>query len=130
MPTETLTTNERVAPEAVPEIARTREDEALRTLALRHLERVRKFKLSLAVYVLSMLVLTPVWIVTQYEQADGWPEHLSTRSRYAGDWDPWIIWAALIGAVVVAVFAFRAYFERASTEGEIEREIERLKSTR
>ena len=130
MPTETLTTNERVAPEALPEIVRKREDEALRTLALRHLERVRKFKLSLAVYVLSMLVLTPVWIVTQYEQADGWPEHLSTRSRYAGDWDPWIIWVALIGAVVVAVFAIRAYFERASTEAEIEHELERLKSTR
>ena len=130
MPTETLTTNERVAPEEVPEIVRNRQDEALRTLALRHLERVRKFKLSLAVYVLSMLVLTPVWIVTQYEQADGWPEHLSSRSRYAGDWDPWIIWAALIGALVVAIFAVRAYFERASSEGEIEREIERLKSGR
>ena len=130
MPTETLPTNERVAPEAVPEIVRKPEDAALRRLALRHLERVRKFKLSLAVYVLSMFVLTPVWIVTQYEQADGWPEHLSTRSRYAGDWDPWIIWAALIGAVVVAIYAFRAYFERGSTEGEIERELERLKSTR
>jgi NADH:ubiquinone oxidoreductase subunit 5 (subunit L)/multisubunit Na+/H+ antiporter MnhA subunit len=130
VPTETLTTNERVAPEAVPEIVRGREDEALRKLALRHLERVRKFKLSLAVYVLSLLVLTPVWIVTQYEQADGWPEHLSTRSRYAGDWDPWIIWVALIGAFVVAIFAVRAYFERASTEDEIEREIERLKTTR
>ena len=130
MPTETPTTNERVAPEALPEIVRKREDEALRTLALRHLERVRKFKLSLAVYVLSMLVLTPVWIVTQYEQADGWPEHLSTRSRYAGDWDPWILWVALIGAIVVAIFALRAYFGRASTEGEIEHEIERVKSTR
>lgn len=130
MPTETLTTNERVSSEALPKIVRKREDEALRTLALRHLERVRKFKLSLAVYVLSMLALTPVWIVTQYEQADGWPEHLSTRSRYAGDWDPWIIWAALIGAFVVAIFAFRAYFSRPNTEAEVEREVERLKSTR
>ncbi len=130
MPTETRTTNGRVVPEALPEIVRNRDDEALRKLALRHLERVRKFKLSLAIYALCLLVLTPVWIVTQYEQADGWPEHLSTRSRYAGDWDPWIIWVALIGAFVVAIFAFRAYFERASTEGEIEHEIERLKSTR
>jgi hypothetical protein len=130
VPTETLPKNERVAPEALPEIVRKREDEALRKLALQHLERIRKFKLSLAVYVLSLVVLTPVWIVTQYEQADGWPEHLSTRSRYAGDWDPWILWVALIGAAVVAIFAFRAYFERASTEAEIEHEIERLKSTR
>lgn len=131
MPTETVTTtNERVASEEVPQIVRSREDDALRKLALRHLEHVRKFKLYLFVYVLSMIVLTPVWIVTQYETADGWLKHLSTRSRYPGDWDPWIIWVALVGAALVATAGFRAYFNRAETEGEIEREVERLKSTR
>lgn len=131
MPTETVTTtNERVASEEVPQIVRSREDDALRKLALRHLEHVRKFKLYLFVYVLSMIVLTPVWIVTQYETADGWLKHLSTRSRYPGDWDPWIIWVALGGAFLVALAGFRAYFNRAETEGEIEREVERLKSTR
>jgi len=130
VPTGTVTTNERVASEEVPEIVRGREDDALRKLAVRHLEHVRKFKLYLSVYALSMLVLTPVWIVTQYETADGWPKHLSTRSRYPGDWDPWIISVALIGAVLVAIAGFRAYSSRADTEGEIEREMERLKSTR
>ena len=131
MPTETVTTtNERVASEEVTEIVRSRDDDALRKLALRHLEHVRKFKLYLSVYVLSMFVLTPVWIVTQYETADGWLEHLSTRSRYPGDWDPWIIWVALGGAFLVALAGFRAYFSRADTEGEIEREVERLKSAR
>ena len=130
MPTETLTTNERVASDAVPEIVRSREDDALRKLALRHLERVRKFKLYLFAYVLSMLVLTPVWIVTQYETSPGWLKHLSTRSRYPGDWDPWIIWVALIGAFLVAIAGFRAYFDRPTTEADVEREVERLKSTR
>ncbi len=131
MPTETVTTtNERVASEEVTEIVRSREDNALRKLALRRLEHVRKFKLYLSVYVLSMFVLTPVWIVTQYETADGWLKHLSTRSRYPGDWDPWIIWVALGGAFLVALAGFRAYFSRADTEGEIEREVERLKSAR
>jgi hypothetical protein len=73
-----------------------------------------------------MLVLTPVWIVTQYQSADGWPEHLSSRSRYAGDWDPWIIWVALVGAVLVAISGFRAYASRKSSEADIEREVERL----
>ncbi len=130
MPTETVTKNERVASEAVPEIVRSREDEELRKPALRHLEQVRKFKLYLSVYVLSMLVLTPVWIVTQYETQDGWLKHLSSRSRYPGDWDPGIIWVALIGAILVAIAGFRAYFSRPATEAEVEREIERLKSTR
>jgi len=130
MPPETVTTNERVASEAVPGIVRSRDDETLRKLALRHLEHVRKFKLYLSVYVLSMLVLTPVWIVTQYETADGWLKHLSSRSRYPGDWDPWIIWVALIGAFLVAIAGFRTYFDRPTTEADVEREVERLKSTR
>lgn len=128
MPTETPPRNERVTSEAVPEVMRSREEDALRTFAVRHLERVRKFKLYLTAYVLSMLVLTPVWIVTQYETADGWPEHLSSRSRYPGDWDPWIIWVALAGGVIVAIAAYRAYLDRPTTEADIEREIEHLKT--
>jgi NADH:ubiquinone oxidoreductase subunit 5 (subunit L)/multisubunit Na+/H+ antiporter MnhA subunit len=125
----TLTTNGRVESEAIPEIPTARDEDALRKLAVRHLEHVRKFKLYLSIYMLSMLVLTPVWIVTQYETQDGWLEHLSSRSRYPGDWDPWIIWVALVGAVLVAIAGFRAYFSRANTEEEIKREIERLQST-
>jgi len=129
MPTETVT-NERVAPEAVPAIGQRGEDEALRNIALRQLERVRKFKLYVAVYVLSMLVLTPVWVVTQYETADGWLKHLSSRSRYPGDWDPWILWVALVGGFVVALAAYRAYFERPTTQTQVDREIERLREDR
>ena len=129
MAPETLTTNERVSPERAPEVVRSRREEARRNLALRHLECVRRFKQYLSVYLLAMLVLTPIWIVTQYETADGWPEHLSTRSRYPGDWDPWIIWVALVGGIIVAVQAYRAYFKR-ETEDEVEHEVERLKSIR
>ena len=129
MPTEIFSGNDRVTSQAerpnIPE-----QDDVLRKLAVERLERVRKFKRYLWGYVLAMLVLTPVWVVTQYETQDGWPKHLSTRSRYAGDWDPWIIWVALIGAVIVAISGYRAYAERGDTEADIEREIERLKSSR
>ncbi len=129
MPTETVTTNERVAPEDLAATVRSR-DEALRKLALRHLDDVRKVKVYALAYLVGMIVLTPVWIVTQYETADGWPKHLSTRSRYAGDWDPWISWVALIGGFLVALAALRAYRSRAQTEADIQREIERLESKR
>lgn len=130
MPTETVTTNGRVAPEDARGTVRSREDDALRALALRHRESVRKFKLYLSVYVVSMLVLTPVWVVTQYEIQDGWLKHLSTRSRYPGDWDPWIIWVALIGAVIVAVTGIRASLDRPTTEEELDREVEPVMSVR
>lgn len=91
---------------------------------------MRKFKRYLFVYVLSLLVLTPVRVVTQYETSSGWPKHLSSRSRYPGDWDPWLIWVALVGAVVVAIAGYRAYVDGEQSEGEIEREVERLKARR
>lgn len=129
MPTDTLDTNERPTPEQVRSRGPDSRDDELRKLAIRRLEHVRRFKLYLSVYVLSLLVLTPVWAITQYESQDGWPQHLSTRSRYPGDWDPWIIWVALVGGVVVAVAGLRAYWiDREITEADIEREVERLKA--
>jgi hypothetical protein len=127
MPIE-VPTNDRVAPDRTPEIATIGSgDEALRELARRHLEHVRKLKLYVFVYLLSMVVLTPVWIVTQYETSPGWLKHLSSRSRYPGDWDPWLIWVALVGAVLVAVAGYRVYADRTDTGADIEREAERLK---
>lgn len=107
----------------------TSEDEALRQLALRHVEHLRKFKLYLFVYIVSMMVLTPVWIVTQYESSPGWLHHLSSRSRYPGDWDPWLIWVALVGAGVVAIAGYRVYADHSDTPAEIDREVARLKTT-
>jgi H+/Cl- antiporter ClcA len=126
-PTETPATNGRVVSEQATGIPPALAEDELRKLAVRHLEHVRKFKLYLSIYVISLLVLTPVWMVTQYESADGWPEHLSTRSRYPGDWDPWIMWVALVGGAVVLVAGLRAYyFDKPVTEAQIDREVERL----
>lgn len=129
MPTETLTTNARVSPEAVPVTVRARNDDAIRELALRHLEHVRKFKLYASAYVLGLVVLTPVWILVEYMSADGWPQRISDQGN-PGDWDPWILWVALIGGLIVGVAALRAYVARPVTEAEIEREMERLRSAR
>ena len=45
-----------------------------------------------------------------------------------GDWDPWILWVALIWALVLAIFALKTYFDRPTREGEIDREVRRLRS--
>lgn len=129
MPTETITRNERLAPEALPQIVRARDEELLRELAVKHLEHVRKLKLYAAAYVLALVILTPVWIVTEYMNADGWPQRLSDQAN-PGDWNPWILWVALAGAFIVGVAALRAYFGRPVTEADIEREVERIASSR
>lgn len=126
MPTETLPTNGRTQVAGAPEPLVSQEEDALRKSAVQHLENVRKFKRYLATYVLLMVFLTPTWIITQYETSPGWLKHLSSRSRYPGDWDPWLIWVALFGAFVVALAGYRAHFDRPDTEEEIQREIEHL----
>ena len=130
MPTETLIRSESVTAEANGRLETTSRDEELRKIAIQHLEHVRRFKLYLTGYILSLLVLTPIWVVTQYEEDSTWLKHLSSRSRYPGDWDPWIIWVALVGGLVVTLAALRAYYfdRHATTEADIEREIERLKT--
>jgi len=115
VPIETLP--ERTRPTEAPKTVEKPVDDAERQLQQRHLAALRRFRVYLSVYLLSLVVLTPVWVVTQYSIQDGWPKHLSTRSRYAGDWDPWIIWIALVGALIVGIMGYRAYLGRDSGRG-------------
>jgi hypothetical protein len=50
--------------------------------------------------------------------------------RVPVDWDPWLIWVVLIGAVIVAIAGYRVYADRFDSQAEIEREMERLQSRR
>lgn len=104
-----------------------REDEKLRALALKQLERIRNFKLSLAVFLVGMPALTGIWAVTEYTNADGWPERFSD-SAGPGNWNPWILWVLLIWGGLLAIQGVRAYFGRPPTEAEIDREVARLKA--
>jgi hypothetical protein len=131
---ESLTKNGRVAPAPVPVTAPPPEDELrppedeLRHWARRHVERVRHLKKSVAYYVLGMLVLTPIWALVQW-QDNGAFERFSTHSN-PGDWEPWIFYVALIWGLVVSIDAVKVYFDRPTTEAEVDRAIERLVARR
>jgi hypothetical protein len=101
-------------------------DEELRSLALKQIERHRRLELRASAYVLGMLVLTPVWVVSEYVRADGWPQRLSHGGN-PGDWSPWIIWVALAWGFYVAMTALAIHFRRPTTEAEMERELVRLR---
>lgn len=103
-----------------------RDDDALRSIAIKHLERVRKLKNDTAAYVLGILVFGTVWAVTQYQDSGGWPHHLSGNGN-PGDWDPWILWVVIVWGFLLALDVLRTYFRRPTTEAEIEKEVARLK---
>ena len=125
MPAELVTKNGQVtSPPTVPAIA---EDE-LRAFARKRIERIRRVKMHVAGYVVGMLVLTPVWLLVEW-QDNGAFERWSDQGN-PGDWEPWILYVALIWGLVVALMALRAYFDRPATEAEIEREVGRLTGRR
>jgi hypothetical protein len=123
MLTKPVTTNGQALLRPLPR----REDEALRALALKQLERIRNFKLSLGIFLVGMPLLTGLWALTEYMNADGWPERFSD-SAGPGNWNPWILWVLLIWGGILAIQGIRAYFGGPPTEADIDRKVARLKA--
>jgi H+/Cl- antiporter ClcA len=82
-----------------------------REWARHHLERVRRLKLHVAAFVVGMVVLTPVWALTQWQTSGGF-ERWSTDHSHPGDWEPWILYVALVWGLVVAIAALKVYVDR------------------
>ena len=124
MPVEMLTESERTASQPAP--ATSPQDDELRRWARKHVERVHRLKRDVAVYVLGMVTLTAVWALVQW-QDNGAFERFSGGDN-PGDWEPWILYVALIWGFFVAADALKTIFDRPTTEAEIDRQIERLRS--
>jgi hypothetical protein len=121
-----LTKNERTASSPIP--TSTPEDDELREWARKHVERVRRLKLHVAAFVLGIVVLTPVWVLVEWSDNGGFERFDFTDDGTPGDWEPWILYVALIWGLVVAIMALKTYFDRPTTEAEIDREVKRLTS--
>ena len=124
MPAEMLTEAERTPSQAIP--ARSAEDDALREWARMHVRRVHRLQRDVAVFVLGMVTLSVVWALVQW-QDNGAFERFSGGDN-PGDWEPWILYVALIWGFFLAADALKTYFDRPTTEAEIDRQIERLRS--
>ena len=126
MPTEMLTKREHVSP--APPAPAVDPDSELRAWARKHVERVHKLKRDIAIYVLGMAALTSVWVLVEWQDNGGF-ERLSDNGN-PGDWEPWILYVALIWGFFVALDALRVYYDRPATEAEVDRTLERMRSSR
>jgi 2TM domain len=107
------------------------EDQALRELATRQVERVRTFKLHLATFAVGVVALGLIWMLTEYFQDNTWPSRFADADD--GDpetWNPWFFYAVGVWAIVLAVHAVKTFGHRPPSEGEIQREIDRIKGRR
>ena len=124
VPAEMLTENERTASQIAP--ATSPQEDELRTWARRHVQRVHRLKRDAAVFVLGMVALSAVWALVQW-QDNGAFERFSDGDN-PGDWEPWILYVAVIWGFFLAADALKTYFDRPTTDAEIDRQIERLRS--
>lgn len=115
VPVETQIESERGAPPAEGE---------LRDWARKHIKRVRNAKAHIVAFVLGMIVLVPLWIIVEWQSAGGF-ERFSDGDQ-PGDWEPWILYIAIPWGVYVAFIVASAYFDRPTTEADIDREVKRL----
>ena len=98
----------------------------LRRFARARLERIGRLRFHVAAWVLGMAVLTPLWALIEWQDNGGF-ERWSDNSR-PGDWEPWILYVGGVWALVIAIVALRAYLDRPTTEADVDRELERLRS--
>jgi hypothetical protein len=109
--------------------ARTIDVDELRAVALDRIRRRRNFVTHVFATLVGSLVLAIVWATTEYQNAGGWPTAFRT-GRQNHDWDPWIMYPLIAGAIALGVHAWIAFGRRAASEREIAEEIERLRSRR
>ena len=130
MPVETIARNGRVTPETLPPADE--EEQALRAVASRQLERVRRLKLHVATWAVGVPALGLMWMLTEYFQDNRWPTRFADSDNgIPSTWNPWFFWAAGIWTAVLLLHAIRTYTAlrlREPTKADVDREVERLKS--
>jgi len=124
MPVQQITDG---APPVIESNVPERGDAEVRELAVKQIERKRKFEMrAFAAAVLSAFLVV-VWAVSEYNNAGGWPTNgFSNSSSIPHVWNDWIIYPLIVIGLGVAIDAWNTYRRKPITEAEIEREMDRL----
>lgn len=125
MPAEIPTKQERRARQTIPAAVAPTERDQLRAV-VRHAKRVRRLKIHVAAWVVGSTLITGLWVLQQ-RRANGAFGHFGSHEGHPGDWNP-TLWALGVGlwGLIVGIMALRVYFERPTTEAEVDRAVSRL----
>ncbi len=107
------------------------DEEQIRELAVKEIERKRRFHTRAFGALAIAVVLVIIWAITEYNNAGGWPTSgFSESSSIPNKWNSWIIYPILALALGVAIDAWHTYRHRPITEEQIRREMDRLRGAR
>jgi hypothetical protein len=125
VPTEMLTRDEHRVLEERPLVARPTRPDELRVAVGRYAARVRRLKLSAAVWGVWTILITTLWVVHEWD-VNGAFERFGHEGD-PGQWNP-TLWALGIGiaTLVVGLMALGVYFVRPTADPAVLR-MQRLK---
>ena len=104
-----------------------RDDAEVRELAVKQIERKRRFEMRAFGAAVLCAFLVVVWAVSEYNNAGGWPTSgFSNSSSIPHVWNDWIIYPLIAIGLGVAIDAWNTYRRKPITEAEIKREVDRL----
>jgi len=104
-----------------------RDDAEVRELAVKQIERKRRFEMRAFAAAVVCAFLVVVWAVSEYNNAGGWPTNgFSNSSSIPHVWNDWIIYPLIAIGLGVAIDAWNTYRRKPITEAEIKREMDRL----
>ncbi len=130
MPVEQLATHEPPVVDVTSPRA-TEDEQRTRELAIKQIERGRRFRKRAFSAALGSIVLVTIWAISEYNNAGGWPtQGFSQSSSIPHVWNVWIIYPLLAIGVAVAIDAWNTFRRKPITEGEIRREMDRLRGDR
>jgi protein-S-isoprenylcysteine O-methyltransferase Ste14 len=102
-------------------------DAEVRELAVKQIERKRRFEMRAFAAAVLCTFLVVVWAVSEYNNAGGWPTNgFSNSSSIPHVWNDWIIYPLIAIGLCVAIDAWNTYRRKPITEAEIRREMDRL----
>jgi 2TM domain len=102
-------------------------DGEIRELAIKQIERRRRFKMRAFSYALIGFIVTLVWAISEYNNAGGWPsDGFSQSSSIPHVWNIWIIYPIIGLVVILAIDAWNTFQQKPISENEVRREIDRI----
>jgi hypothetical protein len=115
------------APPVVESSVPERGDAEIRELAVKQIERKRRFEMRAFAAGVVSAFLVVIWAVSEYNNAGGWPtKGFSDSSSIPHVWNDWIIYPLIAIGLGIAIDAWNTYRRKPITEAEIKREIDRL----
>ncbi len=112
----------------IPEVIDESDEQQVREMAIKQIEQERRFHKHVVQYAIVSVLLVIAWVISEYNNADGWPtKGFSESSGSPHVWNLWIVYPLVVFGALLAIEAWSTYRKKPITEQEIARHVDRLK---